>query len=65
MFKQVKRFMRDEEGATAIEYGLIVGLIAVVLIGIFTVLGTGLGDLFTSASDGVSTAVTASEAGGT
>lgn len=64
MFKQVKRFMRDEEGATAIEYGLIVGLIAVVLIVIFTTLGEGLGDLFTSASDGVSTAVESSTTGG-
>ena len=36
----IKRFQTDEEGATAIEYGLIVGIIATALISIF---GTGLG----------------------
>ena len=29
MMQQIKKFLRDEEGATAIEYGLIIGLIAV------------------------------------
>ena len=33
-------FLRDESGATAIEYGLIAGLIAVVIIGALTSLGT-------------------------
>jgi len=33
------RFMNDESGATAIEYGLIAGLIAVVIIGALTTLG--------------------------
>jgi len=54
MLKQVKRFMRDEEGATAIEYGLIVGLIAVVLIAAFTLLGGNLSTLFNAASTAVS-----------
>lgn len=38
----MNRFLRDESGATAIEYGLIAALIAVVLIGILTTLGTTL-----------------------
>ncbi|MCF6377270.1 Flp family type IVb pilin [Nocardioides KLBMP 9356] len=40
---------RDEEqGATAVEYGLMVALIAVAIIGTVTALGTGLNGLFTT-----------------
>jgi len=38
----IKRFLRDESGATAIEYGLIVALIAVVIITAVTTIGTNL-----------------------
>lgn len=41
------RLVRDEQGATAVEYGLIVGLIAVVIIGAVVLLGGTLTDLFT------------------
>jgi pilus assembly protein Flp/PilA len=44
--KFVARFMRDESGATAIEYGLIAALISVGIIAAATTLGNGLGDLF-------------------
>jgi pilus assembly protein Flp/PilA len=40
------RLERDEKGATAVEYGLMVGLIAVVIIAGVTLLGTELKDLF-------------------
>ncbi len=43
----VKRFVKDESGATAIEYGLIAGLIAVVIIGGVTTTGTNISELFT------------------
>ena len=36
------RFLRDEEGATAIEYGLIAALVSVVIIGALTLLGGNL-----------------------
>ena len=36
------RFVRDESGATAIEYGLIAALIAVVIIGTLTLIGPAL-----------------------
>jgi pilus assembly protein Flp/PilA len=42
----VTRFVKDESGATAIEYGLIAGLIAVVIIGAVTTLGGNLSALF-------------------
>jgi pilus assembly protein Flp/PilA len=38
----VSRFLKDESGATAIEYGLISALIAVVIIGAVTSVGTKL-----------------------
>lgn len=51
MSKFVSRFMKDESGATAIEYGLIAALIAVVLIGILTTLGGNLNTKFKEISD--------------
>ena len=42
----IKNFWNDEEGATAIEYGLIAGLIAVGLIAALTALGGDLSSLF-------------------
>ena len=47
MKNQIVKFWRDEEGATAIEYGLIAGLIAVGLAGTLKILGTDLSALFT------------------
>lgn len=42
----IKNFLRDEEGATAIEYGLLAGLISVVIIGTVTAVGTNLDLVF-------------------
>lgn len=46
MTNLISRFVRDESGATAIEYGLIAALIAVVIIGAVTTLGTSLSTTF-------------------
>lgn len=51
----LKNFFQDESGATAIEYGLIAALIAVVLITALTLLGTSLSTKF----EAVQTAVDA------
>lgn len=40
------RLAREDRGATAVEYGLMVGLIAVVIIVAVTLLGTNLSDMF-------------------
>ncbi len=42
MLKAIAKFIRDEEGASAVEYGLIIGLIAVALVVILGSLGGGL-----------------------
>ena len=46
--KFVKRFVKNESGATAIEYGLIAASIAVVIITAVQLLGTNLTTTFTS-----------------
>ena len=48
MTNLIQRFWNDEEGATAIEYGLIAGLIAVGLITALTALEGDLSTLFTA-----------------
>lgn len=45
--KRIKNFLADESGATAIEYGLIAGLIAVAIIVAVTGVGTSLVAKFT------------------
>ena len=46
----------DEDGATAIEYGLIAGLIAVVIVAAITTVGTNLSTLFGTIGTDVNTA---------
>jgi pilus assembly protein Flp/PilA len=55
MMQKLKKFFRNEEGASAIEYGLIVGLIAVVLVAVLVVLGgdNGLKGLFQQVVDAI------------
>ncbi len=53
MSKFVSRFAKNESGATAIEYGLIAALIAVVIITAVTTLGTNVSDTFTTVADGM------------
>jgi pilus assembly protein Flp/PilA len=44
------KLIRNEEGATAIEYGLLAALIAVAIIGTVTTIGTNLNTTFTTVS---------------
>ena len=55
----LKRFMREEEGATMVEYGLMIALIAVVLIVIVSTLGQSLKGSFSRTNTGVTNANTA------
>jgi pilus assembly protein Flp/PilA len=48
LIQGVKRFVREEEGVTMVEYGLIAALIAVVCIAAVTVVGTQLRTTFTT-----------------
>jgi pilus assembly protein Flp/PilA len=47
----VSRFISDEAGATAIEYGLLAALIAVVIIGAVKLVGSNLSNTFTNVAN--------------
>lgn len=50
---------RDEEGATAVEYGLMVALIAIVIIAAVTAVGNNLSTVFTDISNSLQGVTTA------
>ena len=52
----LKTFAGDRKGVTAIEYGLIAGLIAVAIIAAITALGTNLSGLFNTVSGNLAAA---------
>jgi pilus assembly protein Flp/PilA len=56
--KAIQKFIRDEQGVTAIEYGLIAALIAVVIIAAVKVIGTQLNTTFGKIGTALSTANT-------
>ena len=47
----IKNFFKDESGASAVEYGLLVSLIAVAIITAVTLVGTKLTGTFTAAAN--------------
>jgi pilus assembly protein Flp/PilA len=49
----VRRFAADASGATAIEYTLLVMLIAIVIIGALTVIGSSVNTMIVSAASGL------------
>ena len=53
-----KRFIQDEDGVTAIEYGLIAALIAVVIITSVTAVGNNLELVFNNIADALENALT-------
>ena len=48
MIKKLTQFFKDEDGATAVEYGLMVALIAAVIIAAVTVVGERTNQAFTA-----------------
>jgi pilus assembly protein Flp/PilA len=53
MFQLLTRFLKEESGATAIEYGLIAAGISVAIITVVTTLGTNLNTTFTSVATAI------------
>ena len=56
MKKFTQRFLRDNKGVTAIEYGLIAGLVVLVIAGGGIVLGTNISTVLTNVADKVASA---------
>lgn len=57
----LKSFLRDESGQGMVEYGLIIGLIAIIVIAVFVALGPQIKNMFATAVD--SNSLTESQAG--
>lgn len=55
---KIKTFLKDDSGATAIEYGLIAALVSVAAILALQAMGTSLEQIFTSVSTTLDSAVT-------
>jgi pilus assembly protein Flp/PilA len=53
MRRFVKRLWRGEDGAAMVEYGLLVGLIAVVALSAVTLLGTNVTNIFNTIANAV------------
>ena len=53
-----RKFLKDESGATAIEYGLIAALVSVVLIGVLGLLGNNLNSTFNTVATKLNTTAT-------
>jgi pilus assembly protein Flp/PilA len=51
--ERIKNFFKEEDGASAVEYGLLVALIAVVIIAAVTALGTSISGQFNSAATAI------------
>ncbi|KAA0089049.1 Flp family type IVb pilin [Paraburkholderia sp. T12-10] len=56
MMSELERFLRHEDGAAAIEYALLAGLIAMVIVGMMSAVGTSLNVLYGSVVAGLATA---------
>ena len=54
MFAKMIGFIKDEDGATAIEYGLIAALVSVAAIGALTAMGGSLSTMFNTVSSALS-----------
>ena len=54
VFAKMLAFVRDEDGATAIEYGLIAALVSVAAIGALTAMGNSLSTMFNTVSSALS-----------
>ena len=55
LYNGIRKFARDEEGASAVEYGMMVGLIAVAIIITVAAIGTQLNTLFGNIRDCIQT----------
>ncbi len=57
MFVKLAQFVKDDDGATAIEYGLIAALVSVAAIGALTAMGNSLSTMFGTVATALNTAV--------
>ena len=51
MLQKIRNFFKDEEGATAVEYGIMVAAIAAVIIGVVIAVGSSTNTAFNAVND--------------
>ncbi len=54
MVNHIMQFVREEEGATALEYGLLAALVAAALVGTVTMLGATVSQIFADMNSAIS-----------
>ncbi|MFM7483890.1 MAG: Flp family type IVb pilin [Burkholderiaceae bacterium] len=64
LMQKLRSFLADEQGATAVEYGLMVALIAAVILGTAALLGGELNTKFTTVKEAVKNAGSTGGSGG-
>lgn len=57
IMRDVKNFLMDEDGQGMVEYGLIIGLVAIAVIGALTILAPRISNMFNKAGDTMDNAV--------
>jgi pilus assembly protein Flp/PilA len=57
LLRLINRFRRDEEGAALVEYGILVGLIAVICIASVVIVGTQVSAAFSTIASALSSAL--------
>jgi pilus assembly protein Flp/PilA len=57
MTKILRRLRKDENGVTALEYGLIAALVALAIVGTVTTMGTDLTNVFTAINTALTNAI--------
>jgi pilus assembly protein Flp/PilA len=62
--RSITKLLKDESGATAIEYGLIAGLVSVAAIGILTQMGGSLRNIFGVVSTALDNAASSAQTNG-
>jgi pilus assembly protein Flp/PilA len=53
MFNAIRRFVKEEEGASAAEYALLVALISIAMLVSVQLLGTNIGNAITTAANNI------------
>jgi len=65
MLRRIRKLIKNEAGATAIEYGLIAALVSVAAVGALQAMGGSLNTMFSTVSTSLNTAVSGGTGGGT
>ena len=53
LLTQVRRFVREDEGIAVTEYGLLIALVAVLLIGVVTIFGSSISSWFAAKTNSI------------